>query len=340
MKALALKYRPETFDDVVEQKAIRQILQEQVATKTHKHAYLFTGGAGTGKTTCARILANEINAGKGKPIEIDAASNNGVDDVREIINDAKFKALDAEYKVYILDECHMFSTGAWNAMLKLIEEPPAKTIFIFCTTDPQKIPATILSRVQRYDFQRITYHGILNRLIYIMEDGEGRQYERAALEYIAKLAEGGMRDAITMLDKCLSFSKDVLTLKDVVEALGTVDYDTMFEILEFLLARKTAPLLAKLDTIHKSGADLKQFMKQFGWFVLDVCKYQKLGNFEYLQIPEIYERQMERLMGFQESNLLEILHKVLEVNNLIKWEANAKALIEASFILHCEGVGG
>jgi DNA polymerase-3 subunit gamma/tau len=340
MKALALKYRPETFDDVVEQKAIRQILQEQVATKTHKHAYLFTGGAGTGKTTCARILANEINAGKGKPIEIDAASNNGVDDVREIINDAKFKALDSEYKVYILDECHMFSTGAWNAMLKLIEEPPAKTIFIFCTTDPQKIPATILSRVQRYDFQRITYHGILNRLIYIMEDGEGRQYERAALEYIAKLAEGGMRDAITMLDKCLSFSKDVLTLKDVVEALGTVDYDTMFEILGFLLARKTVLLLAKIDAIHKLGADLKQFMKQFGWFVLDVCKYQKLGNFEYLQIPEIYERQMEQLMEFQESNLLEILHKVLEVNNLIKWETNAKALIEASFILHCEGVGG
>lgn len=339
MKALALKYRPETFDDVVEQKAIRQILQEQVATKTHKHAYLFTGGAGTGKTTCARILANEINAGKGKPIEIDAASNNGVDDVREIINDAKFKALDSEYKVYILDECHMFSTGAWNAMLKLIEEPPAKTIFIFCTTDPQKIPATILSRVQRYDFQRITYGAILERLCYIAEQ-EGVEYEKSALEYIAKLAEGGMRDAITMLDKCLSFSKDVLTLKDVVEALGTVDYDTMFEILGFLLARKTVPLLAKIDTIHKSGVDLKQFMKQFGWFVLDVCKYQKLGNFEYLQIPEIYERQMERLMGFQESNLLEILHKVLEVNNLIRWEVNAKALIEASFILYCEGVGG
>ena len=339
MKALALKYRPETFDDVVEQKAIRQILQEQVATKTHKHAYLFTGGAGTGKTTCARILANEINAGKGKPIEIDAASNNGVDDVREIINDAKFKALDSEYKVYILDECHMFSTGAWNAMLKLIEEPPAKTIFIFCTTDPQKIPATILSRVQRYDFQRITYGAILERLCYIAEQ-EGVEYEKSALEYIAKLAEGGMRDAITMLDKCLSFSKDVLTLKDVVEALGTVDYDTMFEILGFLLARKTVPLLAKIDTIHKSGVDLKQFMKQFGWFVLDVCKYQKLGNFEYLQIPEIYERQMEQLMEFQESNLLEILHKVLEVNNLIRWEVNAKALIETSFILHCEGVGG
>lgn len=339
MKALALKYRPETFDDVVEQKAIRQILQEQVVTKTHKHAYLFTGGAGTGKTTCARILANEINAGKGKPIEIDAASNNGVDDVREIISDAKFKALDAEYKVYILDECHMFSAGAWNAMLKLIEEPPAKTIFIFCTTDPQKIPATILSRVQRYDFQRITYGAILERLGYIVEQ-EGVEYEKSALEYIAKLAEGGLRDAITMLDKCLSFSKDVLTLKDVVEALGTVDYDTMFEILGFLLGRRTAPLLAKIDTIHKSGVDLKQFMKQFGWFVLDVCKYQRLNTFEYLQVPETYESHMKQLMEFQEGDPLEILRKVLEVNNLIKWEANAKALIEASFILHCEGVGG
>ena len=174
MKALAIKYRPKTFDDVVEQGAVKKILQEQLKTKTHKNTYLFTGGAGTGKTTCARIFANEINNHEGNPIEIDAASNNGVENVRDIIDNAKFKALDAAYKVYIIDECHSLSIGAWNAMLKLIEEPPAQTVFIFCTTDPQKIPATIISRVQRYDFQRITYQSVVDRLKQILdwENGE------------------------------------------------------------------------------------------------------------------------------------------------------------------------
>ena len=222
MKALAIKYRPKTFDDVVEQSEIKTILQEQLSTDTHKNCYLFTGGAGTGKTTCARIFANELNNGEGNPIEIDAASNNGVESVREIIDGAKFKAIDSRFKIYILDECHMLSTGAWNAMLKIIEEPPAQTIFIFCTTDPQKIPATILSRVQRYDFRRITFDSVVDRLKYICEqeakelcDIKGNEflpgdvmpisYDPNALAYIAKIADGGMRDAITLLDKCVSY---------------------------------------------------------------------------------------------------------------------------------------
>ena len=168
-KALAIKYRPSTFADVTEQESVKIILQQQLESGEVKNAYLFCGGAGTGKTTCARIFANEINKGEGNPIEMDAASNSGVDDVRNIIQQAKTKSLDSEYKVFIIDECHSISNTGWQAFLKLIEEPPAKSIFIFCTTDPQKIPKTILSRVQRYDFHRISQQGIVNRLQYILE---------------------------------------------------------------------------------------------------------------------------------------------------------------------------
>lgn len=168
-QSLAVKYRPKTFNDVTEQGATKAILREQLETDTVKHSYLFCGGAGTGKTTCARIFANEINKGEGNPIEMDAASNNSVDDVREIIQQAKTKSLDSKYKVFLIDECHSLSNTAWQAMLKLIEEPPAKSIFIFCTTDPNRIPKTILSRVQRYDFQRISHQGIVNRLKYILD---------------------------------------------------------------------------------------------------------------------------------------------------------------------------
>ena len=170
MKTLAVKYRPQAWDDVVEQSSTKIILQQQLESGEVKNAYLFCGPAGCGKTTCARIFANEINNGEGNPIELDAASNNGVDDVRNIIQQAKTKSINSEYKIFIIDECHALSNSAWQAMLKIIEEPPAKSIFIFATTDPQKIPKTILSRVQRYDFQRISQDGIVKKLKYILDE--------------------------------------------------------------------------------------------------------------------------------------------------------------------------
>jgi DNA polymerase-3 subunit gamma/tau len=351
--SLAIKYRPQTFDDVVEQGSIKTILQEQLKTNTHKNCYLFTGGAGTGKTTCARIFANEINGRKGNPIEIDAASNNGVENVREIIDNAKFKALDAPYKVYIIDECHMLSTGAWNAMLKLIEEPPAQTLFIFCTTDPQKIPATILSRVQRYDFQRITFASVVDRLKNILAwenedicESRGNdiqpgdnvliEYEDEALEYIAKLADGGMRDAITLLDKCISYSQDV-TMDNVVQALGTIDYSTMLNLTNAILDMKAAEVVTIIEEAYRAGMDLKQFIKQYSYFVLDLCKYDLLGGFEYLQIPSTLQTELESYADDDFEFLHTLLDSIIKLNADIKWETAPKPLIEATLILLCKG---
>lgn len=341
MKALAIKYRPKTFDDVVEQVAVKKILQEQLRTKTHQNCYLFTGGAGTGKTTCARIFANEINDHEGNPIEIDAASNNGVENVRDIIDSAKFKALDAAYKVYIIDECHMLSTGAWNAMLKLIEEPPAQTVFIFCTTDPQKIPATIISRVQRYDFQRITYQSVVARLKQILDwENETNQediiYDMEALGYIAKLADGGMRDAITLLDKCLSYDLN-LSIKTVVESLGTVDYNIMFDLTDNIIDAKADEVVKIIEEAHRSGIDLKQFMKLYMSFLLDAYKYFLIGDFEYLQIPSTYEDDLNRYTDEEYQDIKGLLDEVIRLNADIKWEPNPKPLIEATLILLCQG---
>lgn len=337
MQTLAIKYRPKTFDDVVEQGAVKQILWEQITSQSHKNCYLFTGGAGTGKTTCARIFANELNQGKGNPIEIDAASNNGVENVRDIITNAKFKSLDSPYKIYIIDECHMLSTGAWNAMLKLLEEPPAQTVFILCTTDPQKIPATILSRVQRYDFRRITHDSVVSRLKFICDnESEFVQYEMDALNYIAKLADGGMRDAITLLDKCISYDSKI-TVQTVVQALGTVDYDTMFELTDAIYEKDKAKVIEMVEDTHRSGVDLKQYMKQYSYFILDLCKYNLLRNFEYLQLPPTYEKAVTReICGPEYFELaIVLLDEINKLNSDIKWETAPKALIEATLLLLC-----
>lgn len=334
IKSLAIKYRPSTFEDVVEQGSIITILRQQLETGTTKNAYLFCGGAGTGKTTCARIFANEINKHQGNPIEQDAASNNSVEDARELIQQAKTKSLDSEYKVFIVDECHMLSTAAWNALLKLIEEPPAKSIFIFCTTDPQKIPKTILSRVQRYDFQRISQQGIIDRLVYILskENLRARGSQEEALEYLAKIADGGMRDAITMMDKCLSYSNN-LTMENVVKALGLNDYDIMFRLNTAIVENKGSDIIDIVESVHQAGKDLKIFMRSYMQFLLDVCKYHLLGDFKYVNIPNIYVDELDSDGEYEKDKLRDLLPKIIKLNSEIKWDTSPKYMIEATLLL-------
>ena len=338
MKALAIKYRPQDFSDVTEQGSIKTILQQQLASGEWKHAYLLCGGAGTGKTTCARIFANELNQGKGNPIELDAASNNGVDDVREIIQQAKTQALDSEYKVFIIDECHAISNAGWQAMLKLIEEPPAKSIFIFCTTDPQKIPKTIISRVQRYDFKKISTKGIFERLHYIaleeLGDIKDITIEMEALQYIAKLAEGGMRDAITLLDKCISYSTNI-TIENVVTALGTVDYDVMLDLTDALMDDNKKEAISIIENIHLSGKDLKQFVKQYLHFLVDVNKYGIGCDWEFITLPRIdeYEEWLQDIFSQADAVYVSypehILNQFIQINTNIKYSSTPRYDIEA-----------
>lgn len=335
MESLAVKYRPKTFDDVTEQVFIKEILSNQLKSGEVKHAYLFCGGAGTGKTTCARIFASEINKGSGNPIEMDAASQNGVDDVRSIIQQAKTKSIEAEYKVFIIDECHAFSNNAWQAMLKIIEEPPAKSIFIFCTTNPEKIPKTIISRVQRYDFHRISQQGIFDRLCYILgKEFDYPSVDSHALDYIAKIADGGMRDAITLLDKCLAYSSE-LTLENVINALGTVDYDIMFSLTSAIGFVENVKMIEIIEKLHNDGKDLKQFVKSYIQFILDMSKYYLDCDWKYIQIPHLAEYEQE-LLDFRDFSMdwfMSLLSTLINLNADIKYSSTAKYDIESTLLV-------
>ena len=639
--ALSIKYRPTSFNDMTEQSAIKDILENQIKTKTFQHGYLFTGPSGTGKTTSARIFSSMINDGKGNPIEVDAASNSGVDNIRQIIEDAKRKPLDAEYKIFIVDECvtgdteiltnsgwkridniskqdeiaqytkdghiqfvrdwqyvhkqysgdmyrvsfrngkksilmsphhvqpvrmkqsgkikedyikdakfaqsgeivvggisdvddscltdldrlyiacqadgyckethsgnfwelhlsidakkqraiellnscnisyniygdietecsirfycdfpktkklsdyfsytmgytkatqfieeillwdgstksgypgyyscvdkdnvdfvscilaqcgysgnqgiehysnpnhkdlhfinwyytdarpaqsvskelvenwkgdiycvkvpsqmillraegftfvsgncHSLSNGAWQALLKTLEEPPKFTIFIFCTTNPEKIPATILSRVQRYNFQKISNKGIYDRLSMIVINelsDDNLTVEKEALEYIAKVSNGGMRDAITLMDKCLSLSHH-LTLENVLKTIGSEDYSTFITFLSALEGKEKEISIKVIEDVYNAGKDVKQFMKDFAKFILEVEKYALYKNFDYISLPNTLENELEQII---DDSLFDIMDFVVSLNNQIKWENDPKTLIELSILIYC-----
>ena len=319
-KSLAVKYRPKTFDDVVEQDAVKIILKQQLSSGTFHQAMLFCGPSGDGKTTTARIFANELNKGKGLPIEMDAASHNGVDDVREIIKMASTKAVDAEYKVIIVDECHSISNTGWQAFLKCIEEPPAKAVFIFCTTDPQKIPATILSRVQRFQFQKVSTNAIFERLKFIA-DSEDIKYDDDAMLYIARLAEGGVRLAIQYLEKCDAYGN--VTIDNVVKALNVTNYDDFIGITNLILdPSDRASLVTRLDEIYASGVDFKQFLKQYVSFILDVNKAIILDDlndaFNYINLPRT--KEIEKWLSAQKD--IDFYNRLLR--HLVKLDADVK----------------
>lgn len=328
MSTLAVKYRPKKWEDVCGQNSIKIILQNQLDTNEFKHAYLFCGGAGTGKTTCARIFANEINHGQGNAIEIDAASNSGVDDVRSIIENAKHSSINSKYKIFIIDECHSISNAGWQAFLKLLEEPPETAIFIFCTTDPQKIPKTILSRTQRYDFQRISTSIISDRLYKIAKSENLNSYDAEGIEYIAKIADGGMRDAITMLEQCISYSDNV-TVENVLSALGLESTSQMISLTNYLLDNDVQGMISVIEKVHSAGHDLKQFISSYLQFLINVKKAQTNCPLEFVQLPITQE-----LLDWIDEivDVYNLIHITLKINSAIKWETNTKTLIETMFL--------
>ena len=262
------------------------------------------------------------------------------DDVRNIIQQAKLKSLDSEYKVFIIDECHALSNTAWQAFLKLLEEPPAKSIFIFATTDPQKIPKTILSRVQRYDFKRISQQGIVNRLRYICDrevTGEDGIVRLEALEWIAKTADGGLRDAITLLDKCLAYSNE-LTVANIIKVLGTVDYKVMEKLTGAVISHDRQECIEIIEKIHADGKDLKRFMRDYMNFLLDVCKYDITRSFDYINIPQTEAEWLNEFENSWYETVDAMLSPMVKLIDRIKYDTNPKSMIEVSMLIMMEEV--
>ena len=339
MESLSVRYRPKTFEEVSSQGSIIRILKRQLEMQDYTNCYGFFGPSGCGKTTIARIFGNQINGGSGEIIEIDGASNNGVDNVRAIIESANERSTISTYKVFIIDECHMISNAGWNAFLKTIEEPPKYTIFMFCTTNPEKIPATINNRIMRFNLTKVNTDLIKNRLEYICANEHFLNYSESC-DYLAKLANGGMRDAIALLDICANYSTD-LSINNVLSCLGDFSYDSFFNLTGSLLNGDEAAVLSTIENYYNSGSDLKLFIEHYLDFMLDLTKYCLFKNMSSVKIPNNLE---PRCSGFVNNvpNALDYCNKyvdsILNIKNTIKYDVNIKTTIEAMMIKICRGV--
>lgn len=338
--SLANKYRPQAFEEIVEQDAIKDVLRNQIKMNNLKHAYLFCGGAGTGKTTTCRIIAKEMNEGKGEPFEIDCASHNGVEDMKVIQEQCKTKSLTSKYKIFILDECHMLTVQAWNSMLKLIEEPPDYVIFMFATTDPQKIPSTITSRLQRFNFTRISVQGITNRLKYIIEE-ENKQhtpdlqitYEDSAIVYIARICKGGMRDSITTLEKCIDYNRN-LSLQNVLKVTsGGVSELTLLSLLQYILNKDVNLALTKFNDIYMSGTDVSLFLKLYVEFVENCVKFLLTKNDSIVTLTDVTINWLLENVTILNSLKLHLQH-TMNVKGFYSTD-DLKILIESWLIEEC-----
>ncbi|MFW6311789.1 MAG: DNA polymerase III subunit gamma/tau [Nanoarchaeota archaeon] len=330
---LAVKYRPKTFEDVAGQDLIKQVLVNQVDNNELSTGYLFSGGSGIGKTTIARILANNLDA---EIIEIDGASNNGVENVREIRKNVNYKSISNDYKVYIIDECHMLSKGAWNALLKTLEEPPEKVIFMLCTTEPEKVPETIQTRVQTFQFNRLSVEEVKERLRYIAKKEE-KEVPDEVLTYIAKISQGGMRNAISILDKSLDLQ--VLNIQNIIDLIGGVEYKYMIDLLNNILKKDPNSVISIIDDLHMKGRNLKLFISEFVEFIVDLTKYAMNSDnkkvFNYINIPSIYKNDLDNIItklvetGFKLGDLFD------DINDLyfsVKYEQDPKVLIEGKLM--------
>ena len=356
--ALYRKFRPSEFADVKGQDHIITTLQNQIRANRIGHAYLFCGTRGTGKTTVAKIFAKAVNCEHpvdGSPcgecetcrsiaagtsmnvIEIDAASNNGVDNIREIREEVAYRPTEGRYKVYIIDEVHMLSIGAFNALLKTLEEPPEYVIFILATTEVHKIPITILSRCQHYDFKRISIETITDRMKELM-DTEHVEVEDKALRYIAKAADGSMRDALSLLDQCIAFYMgQKLTYDNVLEVLGAVDTDVFSRLLRKVIDRDVAGVLDVVDDLVMQGRELTQLAADFTWYLRNLLLVKTSDNIE--DVLDVSTENMAQLK--EEAQMIEpdMLFRYIrifsELSNQLKYATQKRVMLEVALIKLC-----
>ncbi len=357
--ALYRKFRPNNFEDVKGQDHIVTTLKNQIKANRMGHAYLFTGTRGTGKTTIAKIFAKAVNCEnptEGSPcgecvscktisagasmnvIEIDAASNNGVDNIREIVDEVSYSPAEGKFKVYIIDEVHMLSIGAFNALLKTLEEPPSYVIFILATTEVHKIPITILSRCQRYDFKRITIDTITDRMRELMS-AEEVQIEEKALRYIAKTADGSMRDGLSLLDQCIAFHLgQELTYDKVLDVLGAVDTEVFSKLLRFVLDKNVLGCIDLLEEMVMQGRELTQFVTDFTWYLRNLMLVKVSDNIE-----DVIDASTENLARLKEEAEMASMDAIMryirifsELSGQVKYASQKRIVIEMALIKLCK----
>lgn len=353
-KALYRVYRPKNFNDVIGQEHIVRTLKNQIENNNVGHAYLFCGTRGTGKTSTAKIFSRAVNCKNlqdSEPcnecencrdiledktmdvVEIDAASNNSVDDIRELRENVKYSPAKSKYKVYIIDEVHMLSQGAFNALLKTLEEPPSYVIFILATTEPHKIPATILSRCQRFDFKRVTVKDISFRMRYICEK-EGIEADEKALNLIARNSQGALRDALSILDQCISFEGNKITYNDVIELLGSVNIEQLFDLADSIIKENTKKSLQILNDFIIWGKDVRNLVNDLidHFRNLMVCKISNDLD-EIISLPEetidLLKQQAETI---DTNNLIRILNILSETQDGMKISSNPRVLMEVTMM--------
>lgn len=358
-QALYRKFRPSRFDEVKGQDAIVTTLKNQIVNSRVGHAYLFCGTRGTGKTSIAKLFAKAVNCENpldGSPcgecqtckkiasgssmnvIEMDAASNNGVEDIRNIVEEVSYSPTEGNYKVYIIDEVHMLSTAAFNALLKTLEEPPSYVIFILATTEAHKIPITILSRCQRYDFKRISIDTISDRMKELMQS-EKIEVDDSALRFIAKCADGSMRDALSLLDQCIAFYLgETLTYDKALEVLGAVDTEIYSKLLRAIVSEEIKEAIAILEDIVMRGRDLTQFVSDFTWYLRNLLLVKSADNMESLveMSSENLARLKEESQMVEVDSLMRYIRIFSELSGDIKYSTQKRILIEVAIIKLCK----
>jgi DNA polymerase-3 subunit gamma/tau len=352
-QALYRVYRPQSFNDVVGQQHIIKTLQNALVQEKFSHAYLFSGPRGTGKTTAAKILAKAVNCEKApiaEPcnecatcrgitdgsisdvIEIDAASNNGVDEIRDIRDKVKYAPSAVRYKVYIIDEVHMLSIGAFNALLKTLEEPPAHVIFILATTEPHKIPLTIISRCQRFDFKRISPEDIVYRMKEVLGSEELEVSEDALYE-IAKASEGGMRDALSLLDQAISYSTEKVSLEDVLSLTGAVSQAFIVKIVQAIFNENIVEALDSVESLIKNGKDPARFVEDLIFYYRDVLLYQASEENAYLLEKAAVNEEFKELSSKMDSAFIyKVIAELNQTQQEMKWSNHPRVLLEVALV--------